>query len=768
MLPTLIEIRFDTPFSQAVLYGSPSCCSGTASGQDGGTPRVGGRQDGQGPPADDEQRTRRAAIYGVLFAVLIYVGLGYALPSTAFLGGKGEGFPLHTYGLMLMSGFLAAILVSARLAEREWGGAEGVRRRNDVMDLAVWVVVSAFVGSKILFILVTPREFPHALGSAFSEPSKLVGALGGGFVFYGGSSAPRGRVVVLPRQEDPLPATRGHHRSHRRAGAGVRPSGLLRGGLLLGKAGLAPRAMGGAVSRARSRALDLFGQHTSAAIAWSSQSRGAQAVGHRVDGPGVRPSRARRGADRRLGGRARHDLPIHPTQLYESLAQLLLFVALMIARRYRRFHGQILALYLIGYSIIRTTVELFRGDFERGTLHKLIDQVPLDAWWNISTSQLISLVMFALGVTLLVRRAPWAGASRPPRARSRREPGGCRPAHLRRLAPRPGDLKSLGPDASPEPRGPSEGERRGGRGQLGAGTVELDEVEAALHALRGQYEQYFIGMEKRPPVWAHDQFRKRMTALKTVPVRNSALTFRIQSLQAAAATYERLWARTLQEIEDGTYRRDIFKARRRRKNSQPQLPAAAPAGQSRHRRVPRSRAGRAGRSPRAHHPHRRYRAAGAASENRLRSVYRAYVEAKRRCNEDTTRLSFDAVAASLKRQVPELLERHKARDVEYRVFVKDGKAILRAVPKFRSGRPRSRSTVRVSRLAIVGEVKAGAAEWSGRPRSRSTVRATSRGVGPAVTPRFPFPASGPSGDRLPRTKVLAPEPSQGLLRGWPG
>jgi hypothetical protein len=31
--------------------------------------------------------------------------------------------------------------------------------------------------------------------------------------------------------------------------------------------------------------------------------------------------------------------------------------------------------------------------------------------------------------------------------------------------------------------------------------------------------------------------------------------------------------------------------------------------------------------------------------------------------------------------VPELLERHNARDVEYRVFVKDGKAILRAVPK---------------------------------------------------------------------------------------
>ena len=100
---------------------------------------------------------------------------------------------------MLMSGFLAAIMVSARLAEREWGGAEGVRRRNDVMDLAVWVVVSAFVGSKILFILVTPRDFLDGLASAFHDPSRLIGALGGGFVFYGGFiGADRGGVVVLP------------------------------------------------------------------------------------------------------------------------------------------------------------------------------------------------------------------------------------------------------------------------------------------------------------------------------------------------------------------------------------------------------------------------------------------------------------------------------------------------------------------------------------------------------------------------------------------
>lgn len=204
--------------------------------------------------------------------------------------------------------------------------------------------------------------------------------------------------------------------------------------------------------------------------------------------------------------------------------------------------------------------------------------------------------------------------------------------------------------------------------------VEVDSVEALLHALRGHYDQFFLGMEKRPPVKAHEQFKKRLASLKTIPARNSALSFRIQSLQATAATYERLWARTLQEMEDGTYRRDVFKARLRRKSSAPGAKKAASAK------------GADPEAPAPPPPEPQIHIAGTPpvdplSENRLRSVYRAYVEAKRRCNEDTTRLSFDAVVASLKRQVPELLERHNARDVEYRVFVKDGKAILRAVPK---------------------------------------------------------------------------------------
>jgi phosphatidylglycerol:prolipoprotein diacylglycerol transferase len=107
-------------------------------------------------------------------------------------------------------------------------------------------------------------------------------------------------------------------------------------------------------------------------------------------------------------------LPVHPTQLYESIGQLAIFAALLLLRKYRRFHGQILGLWLMAYAVLRSSVEVFRGDVERGTLHGLLaalgldgaaQKVPLEAWYNVSTSQFISLCLFALGGAILYRQA---------------------------------------------------------------------------------------------------------------------------------------------------------------------------------------------------------------------------------------------------------------------------------------------------------------------------------------------------------------------------
>lgn len=69
------------------------------------------------------------------------------------------------------------------------------------------------------------------------------------------------------------------------------------------------------------------------------------------------------------------------------------------------------------------------------------------------------------------------------------------------------------------------------------------------------------------------------------------------------------------------------------------------------------------------------------SDAKIKAIYEAYVMAKKRCGEDTRSVTLDAVASSLKKQVPELMKQHNAKSVEFKVVIKDGKAVLRAQPK---------------------------------------------------------------------------------------
>jgi phosphatidylglycerol:prolipoprotein diacylglycerol transferase len=82
-------------------------------------------------------------------------------------------------------------------------------------------------------------------------------------------------------------------------------------------------------------------------------------------------------------------LPLHPTQLYESFGELGLFLLLVLLVRPRKwFHGQVLATWLLLYAVLRTVVESFRGDVERGVVLGL----GVGIW--------TSLVIFAAGVAI--------------------------------------------------------------------------------------------------------------------------------------------------------------------------------------------------------------------------------------------------------------------------------------------------------------------------------------------------------------------------------
>lgn len=83
---------------------------------------------------------------------------------------------------------------------------------------------------------------------------------------------------------------------------------------------------------------------------------------------------------------APNHVPLFPSQIVYSLANLLHFAVLLICYKKAKHKGQVFSLYLIFYSIGRYLLEYVRGDLIRGSVG------------IFSTSQFISLFIFLLGV----------------------------------------------------------------------------------------------------------------------------------------------------------------------------------------------------------------------------------------------------------------------------------------------------------------------------------------------------------------------------------
>jgi phosphatidylglycerol:prolipoprotein diacylglycerol transferase len=83
--------------------------------------------------------------------------------------------------------------------------------------------------------------------------------------------------------------------------------------------------------------------------------------------------------------------PLHPTQLYDAGAELLILIFLLIfERRGRPFPGRTFWLYMLLYAISRFIVEIYRGD-------------PRGAIWGLSTSQFVSVLIVPLALVMLMR-----------------------------------------------------------------------------------------------------------------------------------------------------------------------------------------------------------------------------------------------------------------------------------------------------------------------------------------------------------------------------
>ena len=255
-------------------------------------------------------------------------------------------FPINTYGVFLALAFLCAILIAVKLAARD-----GLPKEK-IYDLSLWMLLASLIGSKVLMFFTEPEYRDH--------PLQLVSLdfLRSGGVFYGGLI---GAVVIgyflMKRYKLPWWKT-----------ADACAPGIAVGNFF-GRLGCFSAGC-------------CWGKPTT--LPWGVKFT---ELGHEITGVPI-------------------DVPLHPTQLYESFSMLIVFFFLLWLHKHKRFSGQVILLYALLYSIIRFLIEFVRDD-PRGDIFGLTTRTGL------STSQLISIVVGLGALSLLIIRWRRASAGNP-------------------------------------------------------------------------------------------------------------------------------------------------------------------------------------------------------------------------------------------------------------------------------------------------------------------------------------------------------------------
>jgi phosphatidylglycerol---prolipoprotein diacylglyceryl transferase len=244
-------------------------------------------------------------------------------------------FHLPTYGFLLASALLAAVYSVTRLGRRE-GLDEG-----RLLDFSVWLIIVGLLGAKVLMIVSEWSYYRHNLGEILSWSTLQAGG-----VFYGGFVAATlfalwyVRVYHLP--------------------------------LLKVFDVYAPAiALGQSVGRLGCFAAGCdYGKPTGSFLHVVFTNPTA----HDVTGVPL-------------------GVPLHPAQVYESLATLTIFGILLWQYRRKTRDGQVFLLYLALYAVARFFLEFLRGDEDRGFVFNHL----------FSTSQFIALLALVVAGVMFYR-----------------------------------------------------------------------------------------------------------------------------------------------------------------------------------------------------------------------------------------------------------------------------------------------------------------------------------------------------------------------------
>jgi phosphatidylglycerol:prolipoprotein diacylglycerol transferase len=318
-------------------------------------------------------KDKGGAIGGIVVAALAGGGafLGRAVTFDA------PELPLYSYGVMLGLSLVVGWYLTLTLAKRD-----GLPQET-MANCYVVTAIAALVGSRVLYVLTNLDEF-NSFGDVFKVNLGGLVAYGGFLGGYLGSWAflASKRIRLLPWADVAVPSLA--------AGLMITRIGCYLFGCDFGK-----RLPDGAPGWLKS--MGTF-PHWAAGTVQSGD--GAPAYIRHMEvyrGQALASELARTNAS----------LPVHPTQIYESLVGLSLLALLLWQRRSQKFRGQVFFLFVFGYGYLRFLLELLRDDAERGEYGPVMPEHVL-----VSGSLLLMSLSFIFGIAQAIPNKAAQAAAR--------------------------------------------------------------------------------------------------------------------------------------------------------------------------------------------------------------------------------------------------------------------------------------------------------------------------------------------------------------------
>jgi len=252
------------------------------------------------------------------------------------------GFNIYIYAVLIVIGILSAYFLAVWYARRTG------QKVDDYTDLLMLGVPMAVIGLRIYFLVFNWDMYR-------GQPiSRLFDIRSGGLAIYGGiiGALLAGIIMAVVKK---IPFTR--------LADTCAPSLLL--GQVIGR-------FGNFFNR------EAFGGYTNNPFAMRIRLDQAH---------GVVPAEL---LDTVVTAQGMQYLQVHPTFLYESFFNLLLMFALIFYRPHKKFEGEVILLYLLGYGIIRFFVEGLRTD----------QLMFFDTGWP--ASQFVSVIFAVLSLILII------------------------------------------------------------------------------------------------------------------------------------------------------------------------------------------------------------------------------------------------------------------------------------------------------------------------------------------------------------------------------